>query len=103
MSTNLFSAEESTIVDVGSEASCGSQRIDLRIETPAMSLMSSQILVKVQLVRWCELLVAPILYKESSDDAVLSTLSESQSPVFGHLRDLIGCTSPDNGTAGYRT
>ena len=37
MSTNLRSAEESTIVDVGSDASSGSQRIDLRMETPAIS------------------------------------------------------------------
>jgi hypothetical protein len=37
MSTNLRSADESTIVDVGSDAFSGSQRIDLRMETPAIS------------------------------------------------------------------
>lgn len=36
ISTNLRWEEESTIVDVGSEASSGSQRIDLRMDTPAI-------------------------------------------------------------------
>jgi hypothetical protein len=36
MSTNLRFADESTIVEVGSDASSGSQRIDLRMETPAI-------------------------------------------------------------------